>query len=64
MTKLERIWIESGLGSTGGNEAIRIDWDNDRHQRIEIKGDKPEDLIKALDFAVRFLKSEMMDKEI
>lgn len=60
MTKLERIWIEKDLD----NEAIRIDWDNDRHQRIEIKGNEPKDLIKALDFAVRLLKSEMIDKEI
>ena len=64
MTKLERIWIERDLASTGENEAIRIDWNNDRHQRIEIKGNEPKDLIKALDFAVRLLKSEMIDKEI
>jgi hypothetical protein len=64
MVKLDRIWIERGLSGSGENEAIRIDWDNDRHQRIEIKGNEPKDLIKALDFAVRLLKSETIDKEI
>ncbi|WP_257282027.1 MULTISPECIES: hypothetical protein [unclassified Endozoicomonas] len=59
MTKLEKIWIEENESN-----AIRIDWNNDRHQRIEIRGDKPEDIIKAMDFAVRLLKSELRDREI
>lgn len=60
MAKLEKIWIEQNADS----KAIRIDWDNDRHQRIEIEGDQPKDLIKAMAFAVRLLKSEFRDKEI
>ena len=64
MAKLERIWVERDLADIGENEAIRIDWDNDRHQRIEIKGDEPKDLIKALDFAVRLLRYEIRNNEI
>ena len=58
MANLDRLYIERG------SNAIRIDWDNDRHQRIEIKGTEPHDLIKALDFAVRLLKSELNNKDI
>lgn len=64
MAKLDRIWIERDAAGIESNEAMRIDWDNDRHQRIEIKGDEPKDIIKALDFAVRLLKSEMANEEI
>ena len=61
MTKLDRIWIERDLAETGQNEAIRIDWDNDRHHRIEIEGDKPADLIKAMDLAVRMMNSDLSE---
>lgn len=66
MAQLKDIWIERDLADVDDDspKALRIDWDNDRHQRIEIKGDEPVDLIKALDFAVRLLKSEMIDKKI
>ncbi len=66
MAQLKDIWVESDLADVDNcsPKALRIDWDNDRHHRIEIKGDEPKHLIKALDFAVRLLKSEMMHKEI
>ena len=59
MAKLDRIWIERDLAEIGQKEAIRIDWDNGRHHRIEIEGDKPVDLVRAMDFAVRLIKSEL-----
>jgi len=64
MAKLKRIWIERDLADIGCKEAIHIAWDNDRHQRIELEGDTPKDMIKALDFAVRLLKSEFKGNEI
>lgn len=59
MSKLKRIWIESNADITGSDEAIRIDWDNDRHQRIEIKGKDPAHLIDALKRAEIELKAEL-----
>ena len=64
MAKLDRIWIERDLAEIGQKEAIRIDWDNDRQHRVEIEGDKPADLIRAMDFAVRLMKSELSNELI
>ena len=64
MAKLDRIWIERDLAEIGQKEAIRIDWDNARRHRIEIEGDKPADLIRAMDFAVRLMKSELSNELI
>ena len=45
MAKLEKIWIEH---DDGEKRAIRIDWDNDRHQRVPIKGATPQAVSLAL----------------
>ena len=63
MAKLERISIEKPLG-LNGKRGIRIDWDNDRHQEIEIEGDTPKDLIETLQRCVYLLRSEIHHKEI
>lgn len=61
MAKLEEIWIENHANS---NPAIRIDWDNDRHQRIEIRGRNPLHVIEALKLAELELKAELHNEEI
>ncbi len=61
MAKLEKIWVETHANS---NPAIRMDWDNDRHQRIEIKGRNPLQVIEALKLAELELKSELHNEEI
>ena len=58
---LEKIWIENLANS---NPAIRVDWDNDRHQRIEIKGRNPLHVIEALKLAELQLKSELYNEKI
>ena len=66
MANLRKLWIESDLSNTkeSTQEAIRIDWDNDRHQRIEIKGRNPLQLISALKLAVRELEIELSRDKI
>ena len=64
MAELKKFWIERNVVEFKGNDAIRVDWDNDRHQRIEISGGSPKDVIQALGFAVRLLKSELNAGEI
>jgi len=61
MAKLDEIWIENHANS---NPEIRLDWDNDRHQRIEIKGRNPLHVIEALKIAELELKSELYNEKI
>jgi len=55
LAKLKEIWIEN---ESGLKKYIRIDWDNDRHQRVEIKGDSPESVAMALKEAGSLINSE------
>lgn len=61
MAKLKKIWIEHFVGD---QPAIRIDWDNDRHQRVEIKGDSPEAVAIALKEAGSLVNAERVRGEI
>lgn len=66
MAKLKRIWVERDLSKIDEetNDAIRIDWDNDRHQRIEIKGGSPLQVITALKNAALMLEEELYKEKI
>ena len=55
MAKLTKIWIERAESG----QAIRLDWDNDRHHRLVVKGDEPKDLALALKEAGAIVSSEM-----
>ncbi len=44
MANLKEIWIENYKPKP----AIRIDWDNGRHHRIEIEGTSPHNVMEAL----------------
>ena len=59
---VEKIWMEDhGVG----NKAIRIDWSNDRHQRVEIN--KPHNslnVMAALKEMYALLYDEDQDKHI
>lgn len=61
MATLEKIWIENFKSM---RPAIRIDWDNDRHQRVEIKDDTPEAVAEALKEAGELVNAERVDGEI
>lgn len=61
MARLAKIWLEDHADP---NPAIRIDWDNDRHQSIEIKGLSPLHVIRALELAALELKAELHNEEI
>lgn len=52
--KLEKIWINSFADL---NELI-IDWSNDRHQRIIIKDNNPDGVIRSLHDAIELLMRE------
>lgn len=57
-----KLWIER---STDGNpEAIRIDWENDRHQRVKITGGEAVDLEEALLDLSYLLRDEINEGEI
>ena len=45
MAKLERISLEDG---PLGTQALRIDWDNDHHHRVELRGITPSHVAVAL----------------
>lgn len=66
MAKLKKIWIERDLAKNDKEAAtaIRLDWDNGRHQRIEITGTSPIHLIEAFTDAMCELKSELSDRYI
>ena len=61
MAELKKIWIEHYANS---NPEIRIDWDNDRHQRIEIKGRNPLHVIEAFKRIKLELEAELYNEEI
>lgn len=66
MAKLKIIWIERDLTKIDKetNDAIRMDWDNGRHQRIDIKGGNPLQVIAALKAAALALERELHEGEI
>lgn len=55
MTTLKKLWIEHNFGE---KRAIRIDWKNDRHQRIEIEDGTPEAVARALKEAGALVNAE------
>lgn len=61
MTTLKKLWIEHEFGE---KRAIRIDWKNDRHQRIEIVDDSPEAVARALKEAGSLVNAERVKGEI
>ncbi len=61
-TKLKAIWIENC--DDGEHDAIRIDWSNNRHQRIMIDGDNPDDVILALEVLALSIKTELAKRTI
>jgi hypothetical protein len=61
MAKLKKIWIEHDFGE---KRAVRMDWDNDRHQRIEIEASTPESVARALKDAGSLVAAEMAQGKI
>lgn len=45
MTNSVKIWIER---DSGVDRAIRVDWDDDWHQRVKIDDATPQAMIRAL----------------
>ena len=66
MAKLKEMWVETDLSKVDDSTptAIRIDWDNDRHQRIEIKGRSPLQVISALKRAALALEEDLYKEAI
>lgn len=62
MANLEKIWIETN--AINHEKSIRVDWDNNRHQRIEIKGETPTHVIAAFKIAAIELERELSLGEI
>ena len=60
--KLKNIWLEPDIYD--GMCAIRIDWDNDRHQRIVIESLKPDDVLLAFRNVVQLLEMEIKNNKL
>ena len=58
MAKVTEIWINKAIPE------IVVDWDNDRHQAIELKDRSPESVVNALSEMVVLLKQEIRLSEI
>ncbi len=56
MANLKEIWIERYFDL---DVAIRLDWENDMHHRIEIKGTAPQDVMEALILAALRIESSL-----
>lgn len=61
MALLKNIWIEE---NNGEKTAIRIDWDNDRHQRLKMKDSTSKHVICALKAVVLELEKELYLEKI
>lgn len=61
MTKLLNISLERNELTPN---AIRVDWDNDRHQRVVIKDNNPLEVVNALKKLTRLLEEEIYYKDI
>ena len=64
MAKLSAIWLERNLSVDCKKQAIRIDWDNDRHQRIVIDSDSPDAVAHALKEAGFMVNAEFVHGNI
>jgi len=64
MAKLKKIWIDEYQKFDKPFKAIRIDWDNDRHQSIEISGDSPNDLLRTIERMHSVISGELKSGEI
>ena len=58
MAKVTEIWINKAIPE------IVVNWDNDRHQAIELKDRSPESVVNALSEMVELLKQEIRLSEI
>ena len=61
MATLKKIWIEH---ESGHKRVIRLDWDNDRHQRVEIETITPKAVYRALKEAGSLVAAEMVQGKI
>ncbi len=61
MAKLKEIWIENHDDS---NPAIRIDWDNDYHEKVELQGANPLHVMEALMVAALRIESALHKNKI
>lgn len=61
MAELKSLWVEKDGDSP---VAIRIDWDNERHQRIPVYGLSPEFVIVTLRRAVDEVERDLRSGNI
>jgi hypothetical protein len=61
MAKLKDIWVEENIGQ---NKAFRVDWSNGWHQRVEIKGSNPSDVVDSLSLLAHLIAGDIHDGKI
>ena len=64
MANLEKIWLNSYSFGESVRYELRVDWDNDRHQIINLDSLAPKDVEAVLVRASIALNQERRDKEI
>lgn len=58
MAQLKGIWLKTYCDGAYTSYELRIDWDNDRHQAINLESLMPGDVKKGLRFASQLLAEE------
>jgi hypothetical protein len=57
---VKKIWISQNIDRS----ELRIDWSNDRHQAIFLKGDDPKSIAHGLEEMARLLHMEIYNKHL
>ncbi len=64
MAHLVNIWIDTVYNGERCRHALRLDWDNDRHQSIHLNSLEPGDIVAGLGNASIELNKEMRREKI
>jgi len=62
MAKLKKLWVKDADDCSPAE--IRVNWDNDRHQAVQIKGNDPQALMNALEDLIEVLDLDAFAGEI
>lgn len=64
MANITKIWLDSVSDGERSRHSLRIDWDNDRHQAVQLESLSAENVEFCLSEAVNLLRRERLNGEI
>jgi hypothetical protein len=62
MAKLQSIKVEGHADKS--KRTLHVEWDNDRHQAVQINGDGAADVLVALEILHRTIDNDLFNQEI